>query len=66
MSTITSGTINGIFTDYSVNSDNTINRVGDSNHPAYDNHTIARWGVPLFKDYDAPTQILYWHITYQE
>jgi len=63
MLTITSGT--GIFSDYSVNPDNTLNQVGDPNDLAYRNNTIARWAAPLFKDYDSPTEIplLAYHIS---
>jgi hypothetical protein len=63
----------GIFTgdeiinwpDYDANFDNTLSQVGDPNHIAYHNHTIARWVAPLFKDYDVPTKIplLAYHIS---
>lgn len=61
---ITSG-VYGLFPDYATNQDNTLQRVGDPTHIAYGNNTIARWAAPLFKDYDAPTQIpvLAYHIS---
>lgn len=43
--------------DVATNSDKTLAQVGDPNHIAYRNHTIARWGAPLLSEYNAVAQI---------
>lgn len=43
--------------DITTNSDKTLAQVGDPNHVAYRNHTIARWGAPLLSEYSAVAQI---------